>query len=342
MLNIFTPPSIVQCTEHELNEILRSRGKTCLLIGPESIFENYAEIFKRGFGKITKIYAGFNGECCDSEVKRIIKTSEPHKIDFITAFGGGKAIDTAKSVSAKTKLPLTVIPASAATCAAFTSHSVIYSGEGRFLREDRHFKCPDQIILVREILTLQPKRLLASGMADAAAKYYESTFGVKREAGIFYEFSKEILKHIFTAGPRALNNDKKNDILKTSEVNILHTGIISAFGGKQFRSSLAHAIANGFTQIIPEKPGIGNVLHGELVGLGILTALFLLRRTDELISLRDLFFRMNVFGAFHECGEIDDTLLEKVSLFAVKSQPLFKKHKIDAVALAGAVKALRL
>ncbi|MFH1352483.1 MAG: iron-containing alcohol dehydrogenase [bacterium] len=342
MRNIFTPPSVLQCTEDELNEILRTGGKTCLLIGPERIFENHAGIFKKAFGRITKIYAGFNGECCDSEIERIIKTSNPHRIDFIAAFGGGKAIDAAKSAAAKTKLPLTVIPTSASSCAAFTSHSVIYSGEGRFLREDKHFKCPDQLILVREILTDQPKRFLAGGMADAAAKYYESTFGGKKETGIFYEFSKEILKNIFTEGPRVLDNYKKNDVLKISEMNILHTGIISAFGGKQFRSSLAHAIANGFTQITPEKPRLRNVLHGELVGIGILTALFLLKRTDELISLRDLFFRMNIFGAFSECGEIEDALLEKVSQFAVKSEPLFEKHKIDAVDIKGAVKALRL
>ncbi|MFH1958287.1 MAG: iron-containing alcohol dehydrogenase [bacterium] len=350
MLNIFTPPAVLQCAEDELNEILRQGGKTCLLIGPERIFENYAGIFKKAFGRITKIYAGFNGECCDGEIERIIKTSGPHRIDFIAAFGGGKAIDAAKSAAAKTKLPLTVIPTSGATCSAFTSHSVIYSGEGRFIREDKHFKCPDRLILVREILTDQPKRLLAGGMADAAAKYYESTFGEKKESGIFYEFSKEILKTIFTEGPRALEEkgdvlnkiNEKEKVLKISEMNILHTGIVSAFGGKQFRSSLAHAIANGFTQITPEKPRIRNVLHGELVGIGILTALFLLKRTDELISLRDLFFRMNIFGAFGECGEIEDTLLEKVSQFAVKSEPLFEKHKIDAVDIKGAVKVLCL
>lgn len=343
MLNIFATPSVIQCAGDEINEVLRAKGKTCLLIGPEKILEKHAGIFKKAFKRITKIYAGFNGECCDDEINRILEISKPHRTGFIAGFGGGKAIDTAKNVSAKIEIPLIVIPTSASNCAAFTSHSMIYSSAGQFLRKESHFKCPDELILIREILVSQPKNLLAGGMADATAKYYERTFGRWKDADeAFQEFSKEILKFIFTKGIRTFKEYKEEDVLKASKINILHTGLISLFGGREFHSSLGHAIANGLTQITPEKPELRNVLHGELVGIGILTALFLLKRTDELLALRDLFFKMGIFNTFHGCGEIEDNLLRNAAEYAIKSEPLFKIHKIEVVDIVLAIKSLKL
>lgn len=343
MLNIFATPSVIQCAGNEINEVLRAKGKTCLLIGPGKILEKHTGIFQKAFKRIAKIYAGFNGESCVDEINRILKMSKPHRTGFIVGFGGGKAIDTAKNVSAKVGIPLIVIPTSASTCAAFTSHSMIYSSKGQFLRKEPHFKCPDEIVLIREILVSQPRNLLAGGMADATAKYYERTFGRGENADeAFREFSKEILRFIFTKGIRTFKEYKNEDVLKASKINILHTGLISVFGGREFRSSLGHAVANGLTQITPEKPELRNVLHGELVGIGILTALFLLKRTDELLALRDLFFKMGVLNSFHECGEIEDTLLGDAAEHTIKSEPLFKTHKIKAVDIVLAVKSLKL
>jgi len=343
MLNIFATPSVIQCEGEEINEVLRAKGKTCLLTGPEKILEKHSGIFKNAFKRIAKIYTGFNGECCNDEINRILKMSKPHRNDFIAGFGGGKAIDTAKSISAKTGIPLIVIPTSASTCAAFTSHSMLYSTAGQLLRKEQHLKCPAQIILIREILVSQPRNLLSGGMADATAKYYERTFRRGKNADeAFREFSKEILRFIFTKGIRTFKEYKKEDVLKASKINILHTGLISLFGGQEFHSSLGHAVANGLTQITPEKPELRNVLHGELVGIGILTALFLLKRTDELLALRDLFFKMGVLNSFHECGEIEDNLLRTAAEYAIKSEPLFKAHKIKAVDIVCAVKSLKL
>ncbi|MCD6413445.1 MAG: iron-containing alcohol dehydrogenase [Elusimicrobia bacterium] len=339
----FCPREIVECETGQLPEILGNKGKKTLLIGDREVYEKYRKTFEKSLKKTAKISAGFQGECCEETIGKSTSLAKAHKVDFILAFGGGKAIDTAKSVSEKTGIPLAALPASAATCAAFTSHSVIYSQSGKFLYEEKHEKSPETLILAKEFLISQPKRLLASGMSDAAAKYYEFTFSNEPENdAIFVEFSKEILTEIYTRGKRTYKKFESEDVYRISRINIIHTGIISAFGGKEFRSSLAHAIANGLTQIIPRKPELRNVLHGELVGIGMCCGLFLLGRTDELLFLRRFLEETGVFEAFRKTGKIPENDLAEAAEFAIESESGFSRLKFTAEDIVYSLKSLKL
>jgi len=337
------PGKIVQCKTADLAEALKDEGKRCFITGPKNVHGIYGDIINAALGKRAKIYAGFNGECCEAEIDRLAAGVKTHKSDFIFSFGGGKAMDTSKSVAAKTGRRLIVLPTSASTCAAFTSHSVIYGEKGNFLRADKHFKCPDTLILAEEILESAPKRLLFSGIADACAKYYEFTFngGVVKENSMAV-VAEDMLKRFFMSVPAVKKSPESKMILSLSRLCIINTGLISALGGASFKATTAHALANGFTQIFPERPQFARLLHGELVGAGILACLFSLNRIDELIMLRKLFSDCGIFEEFAACGKLALEDFETVSSFAVKSERQFRKLKLKVSDLTSALGSLKI
>jgi len=343
MIETFVPPRVIECGGENLREIFKTFGKNCLLIGPEEVYEKNADIFKSALAKITVIYPGFSGEASEEEIKRLLRSSTAGKSEFIAAFGGGKAMDAAKSVSAKTGLPLIALPTSASTCASFTSHSVIYAEDGRFLYEEKHFTTAKVLILVAEILAAEPARLIASGIADACAKYYEFTFANNASSlSPYFDLSKELIKRYFSYAPFLKTNDERK-IMEICRLNIITTGLISAFGGKEFRSSLAHATANGITQIFPAHPALRKLLHGELVGLGILASLFSLRRIDELITLRNFFESIGLFKELNsQTIKLEENDFLAASNYAVKSEPLFEKMNINPEDTARALNSLKL
>ncbi|MEA2082306.1 MAG: iron-containing alcohol dehydrogenase, partial [Elusimicrobiota bacterium] len=223
------PAKVIQCTTAGIAGALKDEGKRCLMIGPPKVHDIYGEQIDAALGKRAKIYAGFNGECCKTEIARLVSRVRNHKSDFIFVFGGGKAMDTAKSVAAQTGRRLVALPTSAATCASFTSHSVIYGEKGNFLEEDRHFKCPDTLILADEILESAPKRLLFSGIADACAKYYEFTFNAGRaKDNSMFEYTCDMLKRFFTEAGTIKRSSGRTAVISLSRLCIVNTGLISA------------------------------------------------------------------------------------------------------------------
>jgi len=343
MKKAILPGEVIQCNAKDLAEVLKDEAKKCFIIGPKSVHGIYADVINTGLGKRVKIYAGFNGECCETEISRLVSSVGTQKSDFIFAFGGGKAMDTSKSVAAKTGVRLVALPTSAATCASFTSHSVIYGEKGNYLREDKHLKCPDVLILADEILESAPKRLLFSGITDACAKYYEFTFnGGDAKENSMFAMAEDMLKRFFMGVSAAKKSSGGQSVLSLSRLCIINTGLISAIGGEAFGATTAHALANGFTQLFPDRPRFASILHGELVGVGILACLFVLNRIDELIALRKLFSECGIFEEFAACEKLTLEDFETAAGFAVKNEKLFRKLKITVSDLTTALNSLQL
>lgn len=342
MINIsILPGKIIQCKTGDLAQALNDEGKRCFIIGPKDVHEIHGSLINEALGKRAKIYAGFSGECCETEIARLAAGVKTHKSDFIFAFGGGKAMDASKSAAAKTGCRLIAVPTSGSTCAAFTPHSVIYGEQGNFLKEDNHLKCPDTLILADEILCSAPRRLLFAGIADACAKYYEFTFNGGAESSVA-AMARDMLKRFFMGVPAVQNPDDRETFLSLSRLCIINTGLISTLGGTDFRASTAHALANGFTQVFPRHPEFARMLHGELVGAGILASLFTLNRIDELVMLRKLFSDCGIFDEFASCGKLDKDIFETAACFAVKSEGRFRELKINAADLTVALNSVKL
>lgn len=231
----------------------------------------------------------FKGECCSEEIERVAALVKGKDIDVMVGCGGGKALDTAKTVSAKLHLPVITIPTSAATCSAWSFIAPLYSKEGVYLRTSNLERNPDLALIDPEIIAQAPARLLSAGIADAQAKWYEariSTQGVKKDLAteLALDLSKKSYDLIEKIGLRAKRDVERgicsSELEEIIEINIILTGLIGGLGKGRCRSSAAHAFNYAMTVFKETR----SALHGEKVAFGVLVMLILERRKKEEIE----------------------------------------------------------
>tara|TARA_Y100001970_G_scaffold294273_1_gene449612 strand:+ start:17389 stop:18480 length:1092 start_codon:yes stop_codon:yes gene_type:complete len=223
-------------------------------------------------------------DCCEKDLRKIEEFSYSNSCDCIIACGGGKVLDAGKLIADRLKIPCITVPTSAATCAGWTSLSNIYSKEGRFIKDIPLSSCPDILIFDHRFIKTAPKRTLSSGIADALAKWYESSItsgsdkdGMTQQA---VQMARVLRDQLFIDGCSALNDTSSYSWKNIINGCGLTAGMIGGLGGAKCRTAAAHALHNGLTQLeFKDKP-----LHGELVGVGILIQL----KLEELMMNNNL------------------------------------------------------
>ena len=218
--------------------------------------------------------------CCEEDLSRISKLANDHNCDGIIASGGGKVLDAGKLIAYRLDLPSITVPLSAATCAGWTALSNIYSKNGAFIKDQSLKSCPKLLIFDHAFVKEAPKRTLASGIADALAKWYEASLssgssddGLVQQA---VQMARVLRDQLFIDGIKALNETSSDSWVRVAEGCALTAGLIGGIGGSKCRTAAAHPIHNGLTQIKSSKLS----LHGEIVGFGIIIQLYL----EELYS----------------------------------------------------------
>ena len=123
-----------------------------------------------------------------------------------------------------------------------------------------------------------PKQTLASGIADALAKWYEasvssgsSSDGITQQA---VQMARVLRDQLMIDARDAMANPEGEAWVRVAEASGLTAGVIGGLGGSQCRTVAAHAVHNGLTQL----QACHNSLHGEKVGFGILVQLRLEER----------------------------------------------------------------
>ncbi|WP_269622783.1 iron-containing alcohol dehydrogenase family protein [Prochlorococcus marinus] len=236
---------------------------------------------------VVSINAQLKFDCCEIDLKRIYEIANENNCDAIIASGGGKVLDAGKLLAYRLNLPCITIPLSASTCAGWTALSNIYSSKGAFIKDQSLNTCPKLIIFDHQLVRKAPKRLLASGIADALAKWYESSISSgKSDDGLVQQavqMARVLRDQLLLDGYEALKNPYSKSWEKVAEGCSLTAGLIGGIGGPKCRTSAAHAVHNGLTQLsFSKKP-----LHGEIVGFGILVQL----RLEELFSNNQLAYQ---------------------------------------------------
>ena len=216
-------------------------------------------------------------DCCYEDLERIRKIILEKNCDSIIATGGGKVLDAGKYLADLLSIPVITVPLSASTCAGWTALSNIYSMSGQFIKDIELNSCPKILVLDHQFIKKAPKRTLSSGIADALAKWYESSLtSANVDDGLVQhaiQISRVLRDQLLIDGENAYNAnfDHEDNIPWCNVVEgcTLTAGIIGGIGGEKCRTAAAHAIHNAITQIvISQKP-----LHGEIVGVGILLQL---------------------------------------------------------------------
>lgn len=213
-------------------------------------------------------------------LQRLDRGAMEHNADVILGVGGGKALDTAKLLAHNLQLPVVTIPTSAATCAAWTALSNLYSDEGAFLHDVVLPRCPDLLILDYGLILTAPTRTLVAGIGDALAKWYEASVSSGHVTSTLIVAAVQqarVLRDIlFQRSAEALHDPGGGSWREVVDATVLMAGMIGGLGGAQCRTVAAHAVHNGLTHL----PMTRTSLHGEKVAYGILVQL----RLEELVQ----------------------------------------------------------
>jgi glycerol dehydrogenase len=264
-------------------------------------------------------YASYSPDCAESSLLKLKETVQQQKADFIIGVGGGKALDTAKLLAHQCQLPIVTIPTSAATCAAWTALSNIYSQTGAFQYDVALNHCPNLLILDYGLIRTAPKRTLLAGIGDAIAKWYEASISSGSSSATLtiaaVQQARVLRDLLFQKSANALQNPDSDDWREVVDASILLAGVIGGLGGANCRTVAAHAVHNGLTHI----PAAHNALHGEKVAYGILVQL----RLEEMIQGNQLSIsaRQQLLQFYTEIGlpkTLEDLGLGEVSLVQLR------------------------
>ncbi|QZZ21322.1 iron-containing alcohol dehydrogenase family protein [Leptothermofonsia sichuanensis E412] len=225
-------------------------------------------------------WASYSPDCSEASLTVLQNAVAEHTADLVIGVGGGKAMDIAKLVAFQSQLPVITIPTAAATCAAWTALSNVYTEQGAFLYDMALARCPDLLVLDYDLVQTAPRRTLVAGIGDAIAKWYEASVssGHSQQTLVIAAVQQaRVLRDIlFQKSLAALQEPGGVDWQEVVDATVLMAGMIGGIGGAQCRTVAAHAVHNGLTHL----PACHDRLHGEKVAFGILVQL----RLEEIVA----------------------------------------------------------
>ena len=265
-----------------LPEHAKKLGKKLFVIISASGFKRVRNLLEKSFENtgMELVFEEFQGECCETEIKRLGSRFQENKCDLVVCVGGGKIHDSAKAAAYYQGAPVVIIPTIASTDAPCSALSVIYSETGVFERYLFLNSNPDLVLVDTDIIAAAPSRLLVSGMGDALATYFEaravaasgalSCAGGKPTKGAL-ALAKLCYETLLEDGVKAKLAVEAGACTQAVENIIEANTYLSGIGFESGGLAGAHAIHNGLTVI----KDCHHLYHGEKVAFGTLTQLVL-------------------------------------------------------------------
>lgn len=265
-----------------LPEHAKKLGKKLFVIISASGLKRVRDLLEKSFENtgMELVFEEFQGECCETEIKRLGSRFQENKCDLVVGVGGGKIHDSAKAAAYYQGAPVVIIPTIASTDAPCSALSVIYSETGVFERYLFLNSNPDLVLVDTDIIAAAPSRLLVSGMGDALATYFEaravaasgalSCAGGKPTKGAL-ALAKLCYETLLEDGVKAKLAVEAGAWTQAVENIIEANTYLSGIGFESGGLAGAHAIHNGLTVI----KDCHHLYHGEKVAFGTLTQLVL-------------------------------------------------------------------
>ena len=267
-------------------------------------------------------------------------------------------MDLAKAVAHLAGTPVITIPTSAATCAAYTPMSVMYTKDGAALGTAGgnfyHEYEVDAVLVDEEIMVRQPPRYAAAGMLDSMAKYIEiqnghakideNTFSLEMDtaytlaAYIYRILERNCLKIYGDIRDHRLTREV-HDFLY---INFVLTGFISGSSKALGQTALAHEMYYAARMFFTEEAQ--SYLHGEIVGTSLILQLSYNRTEEQIPGFKEFMRRMKMPVSLGELG-IPETAENKRKIYEylastefVDDTPenhLFLKRAVEVVCSGG-------
>ena len=274
-----------------LPEHAKKLGKKLFVIISASGLKRVRDLLEKSFENtgMELVFEEFQGECCETEIKRLGSRFQENKCDLVVGVGGGKIHDSAKAAAYYQGAPVVIIPTIASTDAPCSALSVIYSETGVFERYLFLNSNPDLVLVDTDIIAAAPSRLLVSGMGDALATYFEaravaasgalSCAGGKPTKGAL-ALAKLCYETLLEDGVKAKLAVEAGACTQAVENIIEANTYLSGIGFESGGLAGAHAIHNGLTVI----QDCHHLYHGEKVAFGTLTQLVLENAGQKLLE----------------------------------------------------------
>ena len=274
-----------------LPEHAKKLGKKLFVIISASGLKRVRDLLEKSFENtgMELVFEEFQGECCETEIKRLGSRFQENKCDLVVGVGGGKIHDSAKAAAYYQGAPVVIIPTIASTDAPCSALSVIYSETGVFERYLFLNSNPDLVLVDTDIIAAAPSRLLVSGMGDALATYFEaravaasgalSCAGGKPTKGAL-ALAKLCYETLLEDGVKAKLAVEAGACTQAVENIIEANTYLSGIGFESGGLAGAHAIHNGLTVI----KDCHHLYHGEKVAFGTLTQLVLENAGQKLLE----------------------------------------------------------
>jgi glycerol dehydrogenase len=270
-----------------LGEVLEQLGSGKPLLLCDPIVEELMGATLEGLRGATRIE--FGGECSPQEIDRVSAAASDAGADAVVGIGGGKTMDTAKSVAHPAELPLVIVPTIASTDAPTSALAVVYTEEGEF-QEYRFFgRNPDAVVVDTAVVAGAPVRFLVAGIGDGLSTYFEADASSRTRkqtmaggaptqaalaiARLCYD---TLLEHGLAARLAVEQGAVTPAVEKVVEANTLLSGLGFESGGL----GAAHSVHNGLTAL----EGTHDYWHGEKVAFGVITMLMLEERPAEVVE----------------------------------------------------------
>ena len=157
-------------------------GEKLVVLVDKNIKEIVLPDIKTGMKDAQYEVIEFNGECCMTEINRVKALFEEMQGDVIIGVGGGKTHDTAKAAGYYAQKPVVIVPTIASTDAPCSALSVIYTEDGVFEKYLFLPSNPNIVLVDTDVVSKAPARLLAAGIGDALATYFEARACMQSQA----------------------------------------------------------------------------------------------------------------------------------------------------------------
>lgn len=259
----------------QLGAMIGGWASTPLVVADAMVMELLQDALLAGLGPLAASarLVAFNGECCAAEIDRI--AAQAGAADVVIGVGGGKAIDTAKSVSLLLGQRIVIVPTVASNDSPTSRLAVLYTPE-HVLSEVRLMPAnPDLVLVDSAIIARAPERFFVAGIGDALSKKFEAAQCFAAGGDNFYKARPPFLAQTLGnacydtirqyAEPalRALRNRTPDEAFeRVIEATILMSGLAFESGGL----SIAHAVLRGMSTV----PELNASLHGEQVAFGLI------------------------------------------------------------------------